>query len=176
MRRTPHRRLLAATLVAAAVLVPMTAAPATAVHATSVDRQDRNDRHEHPPGGLGPEVTARLDKTIEDVRRQAGIPGVVVGLWMPGKGSYVRATGVADTVTRRPMTTDPFVRIGSETKTFTVTALLELVDDRRVRLDDPISRYVHGVPTATGSPCVSSPRCAAACSRTPPIRTSSTSC
>ncbi|MCX5418297.1 serine hydrolase [Streptomyces sp. NBC_00078] len=146
MRRTPHRRLLAATLVAAAVLVPMTAAPATAVHATSVDRQDRNDRHEHPPGGLGPEVTARLDKTIEDVRRQAGIPGVVVGLWMPGRGSYVRATGVADTVTRRPMTTNPFVRIGSETKTFTVTALLELVDDHRVRLDDPISRYVHGVP------------------------------
>lgn len=44
------------------------------------------------------------------------------------------------------MTTSPFVRIGSETKTFTVTALLELVDDHRVRLDDPISRYVHGVP------------------------------
>lgn len=127
----------------------MAAAPATAVHAKSVDRQDpydRQDRNDYPSGGLGTEVTARLDKTIEDVRRRAGIPGVIVGLWMPGQGSYVRATGVADTVTRRPMTTSPFVRIGSETKTFTVTALLELVDDHRVRLDDPISRYVHGVP------------------------------
>ncbi len=44
------------------------------------------------------------------------------------------------------MTTDLYFRIGSETKTFTVTALLKLVDDRRIRLDDPISRYVDGVP------------------------------
>ena len=143
MRRTPHRRMLATTLLVASALFPMAAAPAAAVQAATVDRDHRNDC---PPDGLGPEVTARLDKAIEDVRRQAGIPGVVVGLWMPGKGSYVRATGVADTATNRPMTTDGYVRIGSETKTFTVTALLELVDDRRIRLDDPISRYVHGVP------------------------------
>ncbi|MDQ0930520.1 serine hydrolase domain-containing protein [Streptomyces turgidiscabies] len=145
MRRTPHRRLLAATLFMAwAALIPTSAIPASAVQSPTTDRHD--DRSACPPDGFGPEVTARLDRTIEDVRRQAGIPGVVVGLWMPGRGSYVRATGVADTVTRRPMTTDGFVRIGSETKTFTVTALLELVDDHRIRLDDPISRYVHGVP------------------------------
>lgn len=41
-------------------------------------------------------------KAVEKVRKQAGIPGVVIGLWMPGKGSYVRATGVADTATRDP--------------------------------------------------------------------------
>ncbi|MFD3654573.1 serine hydrolase domain-containing protein [Streptomyces sp. NPDC058620] len=143
MRRTPPRRLLAAALLVASVLAPMSMTPATAVHAGGVDR---HDKVECPPGGLGPELTARLDKTIEDVRRQAGIPGAVVGLWMPGKGSYVRATGVADTATRRPMTTDMFVRIGSETKTFTVTALLKLVDDRKIRLDDPISAYIDGVP------------------------------
>ncbi|WP_406263134.1 beta-lactamase family protein [Streptomyces sp. NBC_00191] len=143
MRRTPSRRLFAAALLVASVLAPMAATPATAVHATGVDRYDKDDC---PPDGLGPELTARLDNAIEDVRRQAGIPGVVVGLWMPGKGSYVRATGVADTATRRPMTTDLFMRIGSETKTFTVTALLKLVDDRRIRLDDPISAYIDGVP------------------------------
>lgn len=55
-------------------------------------------------------------------------------------------TGEADTVTREPMTVNPYVRIGSETKTFTVTALLQLVDDDRIRLDDPISRYIRGVP------------------------------
>ncbi|MFJ2648488.1 serine hydrolase domain-containing protein [Streptomyces sp. NPDC087420] len=158
MRRTSRRRLLAATLFVASVLIPLTAAPAATVHAVSADRHEgdlyererhEKERHEgerHPAGGLGPELTARLDKAIEDTRRQAGIPGVVVGLWMPGRGSYVRATGVADTVTHEPMTVDPFVRIGSETKTFTVTALLQLVDDHRIRLDDPISRYVHGVP------------------------------
>ncbi|MDI5961301.1 serine hydrolase domain-containing protein [Streptomyces sp. SL13] len=144
MRRTlRRRRLLAATLLLASVLIPMTAAPTTAIRAGSADRHEGNPL---PAGGPGRTLTARLDKAIGDVRRQAGIPGVVVGLWMPGRGSYVRATGVADTATREPMTVGPFVRIGSETKTFTVTALLQLVDRHRVRLDDPISRYVPGVP------------------------------
>ncbi|WP_329401747.1 serine hydrolase domain-containing protein [Streptomyces melanogenes] len=136
MRRTPARRLFAAALLVASVLAPTTAAPALAEHGVGVEQH----------GDLGPELTARLDKAVESVRKQAGIPGVVVGLWMPGKGKYVRATGVADKVTHEPMSTRFFTRIGSETKTFTVTALLKLVDDHRIRLDDPISRYVHGVP------------------------------
>ncbi|MEV4430135.1 serine hydrolase domain-containing protein [Streptomyces sp. R-07] len=155
MRRTPSRRLFATALLVASVLAPMTAVPATAVHAeTAVGTAGavgavaagRHGEDDCPPGGLGPELTARLDKTIEDVRKRAGIPGLAVGLWMPGKGSYVRATGVADKATREPMSTDGYIRIGSETKTFTVTALLKLVDDHRIGLDDPISRYIHGVP------------------------------
>ncbi|WP_435973378.1 serine hydrolase domain-containing protein [Streptomyces sp. Qhu_M48] len=156
MRRTPHRRLFAATLLVASVLAPLATTPATPVHAApaaagvgslgSLGQPGPLGPEDCPEGGLGPELTARLDETIEDVREQAGVPGVVVGLWMPGKGSYVRATGVADTVTGRPMEKDGFVRIGSETKTFTVTALLQLVDEGRIGLDDPISRYVGGVP------------------------------
>ncbi|MET8828966.1 serine hydrolase domain-containing protein [Streptomyces sp. NPDC004610] len=99
-----------------------------------------------PSGRLDEDLTARLDKAIADVQREARIPGVVVGLWMPGKGDYVRATGVADKATGQPMADDMYVRIGSETKTFTVTALLQLVDQGRVGLDDPISDYVPGVP------------------------------
>ncbi|MFJ3223309.1 serine hydrolase domain-containing protein [Streptomyces sp. NPDC086783] len=143
MRRTPSRRLFAASLLVASILAPMMAIPATADHAVVADRFDKDKT---PPDGLGRKLTARLDKAVEKVRRQAGIPGVVVGLWMPGKGSYVRATGLADTDTGEPMTTREFVRIGSETKTFTVTALLKLVDDGRIGLDDPISAYVDGVP------------------------------
>ncbi|WP_328869350.1 beta-lactamase family protein [Streptomyces sp. NBC_00287] len=143
MRRTPTRRLFATALLVASVIAPMTVTPAAAVQVSCVDRHGTDDCPQH---SLGPKLTARLDKAIEDVRRQADIPGVVVGLWMPGKGSYVRATGVADTATGRPMTSDMYVRIGSETKTFTVTALLKLVDAGRIRLDDPISKYVKGVP------------------------------
>ena len=143
MTRTPARRVFAAALLVASVLAPLVATPATAAQTVAPHPSRSDDCPEH---GLGPELTSRLDKAIEKVRRQAGIPGVVAGLWMPGKGSYVRATGVADTATRKPMTTDVFVRIGSETKTFTVTALLKLVDDGRIGLDDPISDYLHGVP------------------------------
>jgi D-alanyl-D-alanine carboxypeptidase len=143
MRRTPSRRLFAAALLVASVLAPMATMPATAAPAPGIAFHDRGDSPRH---GFGPELTERLDRAVAEVREQAGIPGVVVGLWMPGKGSYVRATGVADTVTRLPMTADSYVRIGSETKTFTVTALLELVDDGRIGLDDPIAKYVRGVP------------------------------
>lgn len=144
MRRTPSRRLVAAAMLAASVLAPMAVVPATAApRAAAVDRPGHDDC---PQGGLGRTTDARLDKAIADVRKQASIPGVVVGVWMPGKGCYVRATGVADTATRKPMRTDFYSRIGSETKTFTVTALLKLVDDHRIGLDDPISKYVRGVP------------------------------
>lgn len=143
MRRTPSRRLLAAALLVASVSAPMVTMPATAAPAPATARHDHDDI---PRRGLGPALTERLDRAVAEVRERAGIPGVVVGLWMPGRGSYVRATGVADIVTRMPMAADSSVRIGSETKTFTVTALLQLVDDGRIGLDDPIAKYVRGVP------------------------------
>ncbi|MDJ0382699.1 serine hydrolase domain-containing protein [Streptomyces sp. G-G2] len=95
---------------------------------------------------LTPAVAARLDAAVRQVMKETGVPGATVGLWAPGKGSYLRSFGVADKATRAPMTAGLHVRIGSETKTFTVTALLQLVDRKKVALDDTIGRYVKGVP------------------------------
>ncbi|MFF7133070.1 serine hydrolase domain-containing protein [Streptomyces sp. NPDC008196] len=145
-RRIPARRALATALLAVSVLAPTTATPAGAAQALAPHHAVDEGCPSHE---LDPALASRLDKAIEKVRRQAGIPGVVAGLWMPGKGSYVRATGVADKATGERMNKDVFVRIGSETKTFTATALLKLVDDGRVGLDDPISRYVPHVPNGS---------------------------
>ncbi|RSS60266.1 class A beta-lactamase-related serine hydrolase [Streptomyces sp. WAC01280] len=95
---------------------------------------------------LTPAVAAELDKAIQDVMKDAGVPGVIVGLSAPGKGLYLRSFGEGDTATGAPMSPGLYMRIGSETKTFTVTAMLELVDEGKVGLDDPISDYVAGVP------------------------------
>ncbi|NWF27266.1 beta-lactamase family protein [Streptomyces sp. PKU-EA00015] len=95
---------------------------------------------------LGPAVAARLDTAVRQVMREANVPGVMVSLSAPGKGSYVRTFGVADKATGAPMEPNLYMRIGSETKTFTVTALLELVDEGKVGLDDPIDKYIKGVP------------------------------
>jgi len=76
-----------------------------------------------------------------------GVPGAVVSLNIPGQISYDKAFGVADTATGAPMVLDDHARIGSVTKTFTGTAILQLVDQGRVRLSDPISQYVDGVPS-----------------------------
>ncbi|MEU6000524.1 serine hydrolase domain-containing protein [Streptomyces sp. NPDC047197] len=167
MRRSTSRRTLCAALLVASLWAPTATQPAAAdpvatdraatdqaatdQAATDQAATDQRQITAHPdkgdcPNSLGRGLTARLDKAMNDVGKKADIPGAVVGLWMPGKGCYVRSMGVADTRTGRPMAADSFVRIGSETKTFTVTALLELVDEGRVKLDDPISTYVKGVP------------------------------
>lgn len=95
---------------------------------------------------LTPAVAQQLDEAVRRVMREAGVPGVSVGLWTPDKGRYVRSFGVADKSSGQRMTPDLYTRIGSETKTFTVTALLKLVDQGVVGLDDPIGKYVEGVP------------------------------
>jgi D-alanyl-D-alanine carboxypeptidase len=59
----------------------------------------------------------------------------------------VRTLGVSDTTTKRAWSVDEHTRIGSMTKLFTGTAVLQLVDQGRIRLTDPISRYVDGVPS-----------------------------
>ncbi|MCX4777061.1 serine hydrolase domain-containing protein [Streptomyces sp. NBC_01264] len=76
--------------------------------------------------------------------RKADIPGVGVGLWFEGGGSYERAFGTADTGTGTPMKTGLHTRIGSVTKTFTITAVLHLVDQGELSLDAPVLRYLRG--------------------------------
>ena len=78
--------------------------------------------------------------------KRASVPGAIVGVWQEGKEPYVRTFGVSDTATGKPMTADMHMRIGSNSKTFTITALLMLADQGKLKLDDPISRYVEGVP------------------------------
>ncbi|MFJ3912705.1 serine hydrolase domain-containing protein [Streptomyces vinaceus] len=93
-----------------------------------------------------PATVRKLDAAITKVMEQTGMPGLNIGLWIPGRGVYEKSFGVADRQTGTPMKSDLYTRIGSVTKTFTVTGVLQLVDQGKVGLDDPISRYVSGVP------------------------------
>jgi D-alanyl-D-alanine carboxypeptidase len=77
---------------------------------------------------------------------QGSIYGAIVGVWQDGQLPYVRAFGVRDTATGEPMTPDLHMRIGSNTKAFTTTAILQLVEQGKIGLDDPIEMYVSGVP------------------------------
>ena len=66
-----------------------------------------------------------IAKEMED----KDLPGVVVGVWTPDEGEYVTAQGTANLDTgRERVPEDPF-RIASLTKTFTGTAVLQLVDE-----------------------------------------------
>jgi D-alanyl-D-alanine carboxypeptidase len=94
---------------------------------------------------IDPALAGRLDTAINGAMKAVNVPGVIVGLWGPD-GQYVRAFGVADKATGAPMKPDFYHRIGSVTKTFTITGVLQLVDGGKVKLDDPIAKHVDGVP------------------------------
>jgi D-alanyl-D-alanine carboxypeptidase len=86
-----------------------------------------------------------LTKTIRATIKEASIPGAIVGVWQPKKAPYIRAFGVRNTATKARMRTNFYSRIGSETKTFAVTALLQLVAQGKASLDDPIGKYVPNI-------------------------------
>ncbi|MFJ7909195.1 serine hydrolase domain-containing protein [Kitasatospora sp. NPDC096204] len=94
---------------------------------------------------LTPDVMSRLDTAIKQAMSEAAIPGVIIGYTTPD-GSYQRTFGVADKDAGTPMSPDLYMRIGSVTKTFTTTGILRLVDQGKLGLDDPISKYVPNVP------------------------------
>lgn len=100
---------------------------------------------ETPAGStFDPATVEQLDGILESAVTKGGMPGAVVAIWSDD-GEYVSAAGYADKAKKTEMTTDLNHRIGSVTKTFTITALLRLVDAGTVSLDDPISDYVDGV-------------------------------
>ncbi|MCQ4120393.1 serine hydrolase domain-containing protein [Rhodococcus tibetensis] len=141
-----RRGLVAA---AAAVLLVATAACAEDASDQSATSATQTSQAGTSAAGGGAQldsaVAERLDEAIENTMARASIPGVMVGVW-GADGNYVKAFGVADKSSGTPMTTDDYSRIGSVTKTFTVTGVLQLVDEGKVGLDDPIAKYIDGVP------------------------------
>ena len=152
--RRPRRLRRGTVAVAAAGMLVVSAAGGTAValpSSTSSTVAQSTSPLPAPSGGgavraLTPAVQRQLDTAVRRVMGEAGIPGVSVGIWTPDKGQYVKSFGVADKNTGRSMRPDLFMRIGSETKTFTVTAMLQLVDQKKIGLDDTIGKYMAGVP------------------------------
>jgi CubicO group peptidase (beta-lactamase class C family) len=70
------------------------------------------------------------------------IPGAVMLVARDGAVAYEKALGVQDPVTGAPMRTDSIFRIYSMTKPVVSVVALQLVEQGRIRLDDPVSQYV----------------------------------
>lgn len=98
-----------------------------------------------PEGDLPADLQAALQDALERVMSEYDVPGAAAGVWIPGEGSWTTAVGVADREGDVPVTVDMTWPIRSITKSYTVTLLLQLVDDGEVSLDDTIDEYVEGV-------------------------------
>ncbi len=81
-----------------------------------------------------------LQAALDTVHR-AGVPGAFAEV-RDGEQIWRGAAGVADLATGRPITADMRHRVGSITKTFTATAVLQLVEAGEIGLDTPIGHYL----------------------------------
>ena len=79
-----------------------------------------------------------------------GVPGAI-GLARHGGQVTVTASGVADVATETPMAPGDRVRVGSVTKTFVATVVLQLVAEHRLSLSDTVGRWLPGLVPGGGN-------------------------
>jgi D-alanyl-D-alanine carboxypeptidase len=97
-------------------------------------------------GGGGEQASEdALNEALEKSFQESGAPGVVAAVQTP-ESTWVGTLGVADLSSEEPMAANVHQRIGSVTKTFTISLLLQAAAEGILSLDDTIDQYVDGVP------------------------------
>jgi D-alanyl-D-alanine carboxypeptidase len=95
--------------------------------------------------GLKPIEPAALQATVEKSAREMLVPGAMVLLRTP-QGEFTINSGTTELGATIPPRADTYFRIASNTKTMTAAVILQLAQENKLRLSDPVSRYVPGVP------------------------------
>jgi CubicO group peptidase (beta-lactamase class C family) len=96
--------------------------------------------------GKTPAYTAVLEPALEQLRREMLVPAAGVLVQSAQLGDWGMAFGTRTLHGADPVTLGDHVRIGSNTKTMTGTVTLQLVDEGKLRLNDPVAKYRPDVP------------------------------
>jgi CubicO group peptidase (beta-lactamase class C family) len=86
--------------------------------------------------------SAAIDASLRDAVERKDVPGVVALVTDRQRVLYQGAFGVADVSTGRALTADALFRIASMTKPVTSLALMQLIEQGRLGLDDPAEKYL----------------------------------
>src|SRR4249920_999175 len=84
--------------------------------------------------------TARLSQLATEAR----VPGATLGIWSRGQ-EILAAHGVLNSATGVAVTTDSLFQVGSITKIWTATMIMQLIDEGLLSLDTAISQALPGV-------------------------------
>lgn len=90
-------------------------------------------------------IVAAIQKDRVRFGGRTPLPAALIGIWDGSGRSFVRSFGYADLQKGMPLTAADHFRVGSNTKTFVVAVLLQLVGEKKLRLDEPLSRFALGV-------------------------------
>jgi CubicO group peptidase (beta-lactamase class C family) len=83
-----------------------------------------------------------IDTSLRAAMERTDVPGVVALVTNRERVLYQGTFGVADVATKRPLTKDALFRIASMTKPVTSVALMQLVEQGKISLDDPGEKYL----------------------------------
>jgi len=113
--------------------------------ATSAQAQQAAKRASAPvrqQAGFSKERLARVDSVLQQYVEDGRIAGAVALVLHHGQPVYERAVGWNDKEAGRRMTTDTIFRIASQTKALTSVAVLSLMEEGKLNLTDPVSRFI----------------------------------
>jgi D-alanyl-D-alanine carboxypeptidase len=91
-------------------------------------------------------LSDKVDKLVQDKMYNEQIPGLALAVLKDGKILKAQAYGFADVDSKVPATTNTVFRIASLSKQFVATAIMMLVEEGKISLDDPVSKYLDGTP------------------------------
>jgi CubicO group peptidase (beta-lactamase class C family) len=92
--------------------------------------------------GLSPERLQRISQMIQRRIAAGDLAGAVTVVARKGKVAYVSAQGVMDLESKQSMTPATMFRIASMTKPVVGVAVMMMVEEGKLRLNDPVSRYI----------------------------------
>ncbi len=93
-------------------------------------------------GGAGEEFAVALDSYIEDVMERFEIPGLTLAVTRGEEVVYTGAFGVRSLDSGEPMRADYLFHMASVSKPFVATAVMQLVEQGRIDLDEPVVTYL----------------------------------
>ena len=126
-----------------AALILVLAAPASAAPPAPVPV---NGHTEADTRALPPPALAEVDAFLREAVGRWGVPGLAVGIAHRGKLVFSKGYGLANLETGTPVTPETVFNIFSVTKTFTAAAVMQLVERKRLKLKDSVSRYLPDFP------------------------------
>jgi len=91
------------------------------------------------------DVGERWATRLHDLAADEGVPGAVLGVWADGQEVAAAAHGVLNAETGVRATADSLFQIGSITKAWTTTMIMQLVDEGRLSLDTTVAEVLPGV-------------------------------
>ncbi len=103
-----------------------------------------------PPPPFTPSITTRLAATLAQLRGADHLPGLQAVIRYPDGSRWMGHAGFGDVAPRQAMGNLTLLDAGSITKTFVAALMLQLAGQGVLGLDDPISRWLPGLPYDTG--------------------------